>query len=110
MKHLLDVIAGALGRYAQRKLSSLDIWRDPFQQVKDAMRKGITVCERWVSVCETLTSQYWKRFPSHPWKGEKFIPESLSQLAARLEEVRRNLSVFKRFLNADPSFYLLQYM
>ena len=51
------------------------------------MRKGITVCERWVSTCETLTSQYWKRFPSHPWRGEKFTPENLSQLAARLEEV-----------------------
>lgn len=87
MKHLLDVMAGALARYVQRKLGMLDIWRDSFQQVKDAMRKGITVCERWVSTCETLTSQYWKRFPSHPWRGEKFTPENLSQLAARLEEV-----------------------
>lgn len=52
------------------------------------MRKGITVCERWVSTCsETLTSQYWKRFLPHPWRGEKFVPENLSQLAARLEEV-----------------------
>ena len=51
------------------------------------MRKGIAVCERWVSTCETLTSQYWKRFPSHPWRGETFTPENLSQLATRLEEV-----------------------
>ncbi|KAM7436007.1 Cytoplasmic dynein 2 heavy chain 1 [Porites harrisoni] len=87
MKHLLDVMAGALGRYVQRRLAALDIWHDSFQQVKDAMRKGITVCERWVSTCETLTSQYWKRFPSHPWRGEKFTPENLSQLATRLEEV-----------------------
>lgn len=88
MKHLLDVMAGALGRYVQRKLGMLDIWHDSFQQVKDAMRKGITVCERWVSTCgETLTSQYWKRFLPHPWRGEKFVPENLSQLAARLEEV-----------------------
>ena len=61
--------------------------KNNLSQVKDAMRKGITVCERWVSTCETLTSQYWKRFPSHPWRGEKFIPENLSQLATRLEEV-----------------------
>ena len=87
MKHLLDVMAGALGRYVQRKLGMLDIWHDSFQQVKDAMRKGISVCERWVSSCETLTSQFWKRFPSHPWRGEKFTPENLSNLAARLEEV-----------------------
>ena len=87
MKHLLDVMAGALGRYVQRKLGMLDIWHDSFQQVKDAMRKGISVCERWVSSYETLTSQFWKRFPSHPWRGEKFTPENLSNLAARLEEV-----------------------
>ena len=33
MKHLLDVMAGALGRYVQRKLAALDIWHDSFQQV-----------------------------------------------------------------------------
>ncbi|EDO38992.1 predicted protein [Nematostella vectensis] len=87
MCHLLSVIGGALARYVQRKLSALDIWQGPFQNVKEAMRKGVSVCERWVSTCETLTAQYWKRFPAHPWKGEKFVPENLSQLAARLEEV-----------------------
>ena len=95
MKHLLDVMAGALGRYVQRKLGTLDIWHDSFQQVKDAMRKGIAVCERWVSTCsKTLTSQYWKQFPPHPWRGEKFVPENLSQLAARLEEVTSPLHSF----------------
>ncbi|XP_020909537.1 cytoplasmic dynein 2 heavy chain 1 [Exaiptasia diaphana] len=51
------------------------------------MKKAVLVCERWVSTCETLTSQYWKRFPSHPWKDDKFVPERLSLLATRLEEV-----------------------
>lgn len=98
MKHLLDVMAGALARYVQRKLGMLDIWHDSFQQVKDSMRKGITVCERWVSTCsETLTSQYWKRFPPHPWRGEKFVPENLLQLAARLEEVSDSVNTLKRF-------------
>ena len=87
MKHLLDVTAGALGRYVQRKLGSVDIWQGPFNLVRDSIRKAVSVSERWVSACETLTSQYWKRFPTHPWKGEKFTPESLSQLSSRLEEV-----------------------
>lgn len=101
MKHLLDVMAGALGRYVQRKLGMLDIWHDSFQQVKDAMRKGITVCERWVSTCsETLTSQYWKRFLPHPWRGEKFVPENLSQLAARLEEVT-NMYMYSHVTDFD---------
>lgn len=87
MKHLLDVIGGALGRYVQHKLGALDIWQGPFQHVKEDMKKGVSVCERWVTTCEILTAQYWRRFPSHPWKEEKFVPERLSLLAARLEEV-----------------------
>lgn len=87
MKHLLDVIAGALGRYVQRKLGSVDIWQGPFNIVRDSIRKAVRVSERWVSICEMLTSQFWKRFPAHPWLAEKFTPEGLSQLAVRLEEV-----------------------
>ena len=94
MRHLLDVMAGALGRYVQRKLEMQNIWHDSFQQVKDAMRKGISICERWVSTCETLTAQYWKSFPPHPWRGEKFAPENLSQLASRLEEVNHKIVFF----------------
>lgn len=45
MKHLLEVIAGALGRYVQHKLGTLDIWQGSFQHVKDAMKKGVSVCE-----------------------------------------------------------------
>ena len=90
MQHLLDVIAGAFGRYTQKKLGALDIWEGPFQQVQENMKKGMSVCEHWVTACETLTAQFWKRFSMHPWRGDKFVPESLSQLAARLDEVSAN--------------------
>lgn len=110
MKHFLDVIAGALGRYVQHKLGTLDIWQGQYQHVKDSLKKGISVCERWVSTCEILTSQYWKRFPSHPWKDEKFVPERMSLLAARLEEVKKR-PIFRFFfivLSLVP-FFSVQY-
>lgn len=45
------------------------------------------ICERWVMACQTLTSQYWKRYGPNPWKAETFVPESLNQLAKRIDEV-----------------------
>lgn len=48
---------------------------------------GQSICERWIMSCETLTTQFWKRYNIHPWKGEKVSPEGLKQLAHRLEEV-----------------------
>ena len=77
-----------MARYVQRKLSLLDIWHGPFVSTRDEIRKGISLCEHWVTVCETLTSHFWKRFPLHPWEGDKFTPAMTVQLAARLEEVR----------------------
>lgn len=78
---------GSLGRYVQRKLSEVDLWTGNFGMVKEDLRSGVTICERWVGVCETLTTQFWKSFRLHPWKGEKYVPENLKQLANRLEEV-----------------------
>jgi dynein heavy chain 2 len=78
---------GSLARYVQRTLSSLDIWRGPFVATRDELRKGISLCEHWVTVCETLTSHFWKRFPLHPWEGDSLTPTVTVQLAARLEEV-----------------------
>ncbi|XP_077984893.1 cytoplasmic dynein 2 heavy chain 1-like [Glandiceps talaboti] len=87
MRHLMEVVGGALGRYVQRKLGSLDLWRDPFHKVKEALRSGIAICERWVVACEQLTVQFWKRYTPHQWKGEKYVPEGLGSLGNRLEEV-----------------------
>ena len=80
-------ILGSLARYVQRKLSTLDIWHGAFVVTRDQLRKGIALCEQWVNVCETLTSQFWKRFPLHPWEGQMYTPPLTAQLAARLDEV-----------------------
>ena len=79
----LCLAAGSLGRYVQRKLSEENLWDGQFGHIKESLRSGITICERWVVSCETLTGQFWKR----TWKGEKCSPEGLKKLATRLEEV-----------------------
>ncbi len=79
---------GVLGRYAQQKLAEEDLWKGPFGRVKEGLRSGIAICERWVAACQTLTSQFWKRYSPHPWTGDTYVPENLTNLATRFEEVR----------------------
>jgi len=72
----------------QQSLSQLDIWKDPFSNVKDSFQDGQDLCQQWCEACSTLTVQFWKRYAPHPWKGAEYVPESLKQFARRLEEVQ----------------------
>ncbi|XP_013915709.1 PREDICTED: cytoplasmic dynein 2 heavy chain 1 [Thamnophis sirtalis] len=87
MKNLLDVIAGSLGRFVQKKLGTLNLWEDSFHTVKENLKAGIIICEQWVAACDHLTGQLWQRYTPHIWRGEKYIPETLGKLGKRLEEV-----------------------
>ncbi|CAH1776602.1 unnamed protein product [Owenia fusiformis] len=98
MRHLMDVIGGSLGRYVQRKLGEQDLWKGTFSKVKEALRQGLAICDRWVQACETLTVQFWKRYSLHPWKGEKFVPENLSNLGQRLQEILTLRSVHEQLV------------
>ncbi|KAK7489861.1 hypothetical protein BaRGS_00018883, partial [Batillaria attramentaria] len=98
MKHLLDVIAGSFGRYVQRKLADEDLWHGNFSSFRESLRMGVAICERWTTVCETLTTQFWKRFAPHPWKGEKFTPETMKNLKQRLEEILSLRTVHEQLL------------
>ncbi|KFQ53856.1 Cytoplasmic dynein 2 heavy chain 1, partial [Pelecanus crispus] len=101
MHNLLDVIGGSLGRYVQRKLAALNLWEDAFHSVKENLKASILICEQWVSACEYLTGQLWQRYTLHPWKNEKYFPESLAKLGKRLDEV---LTV--RTLHEKLTFFL----
>ncbi|XP_024132434.1 cytoplasmic dynein 2 heavy chain 1 [Oryzias melastigma] len=87
MVRLMDVIGGALGRYVQRKLSDAKVFEEPFASVRDNLRMAISVCEQWVTACQFLTGQAWKKYSPHPWKGSKHCPQSLDCLLKRLNEV-----------------------
>ena len=77
----------------QHKLGAFDLWHDPFHKVKEAVQTSISTCDKWVSSCDKLTEQFWKRDPIHPWKGGKFTPEGLTRLSARLQEVSHNWAI-----------------
>ena len=87
MRHLLEIISSSFGRYVQRKLADLDVWRGQFTQVRSCLQDGLNICEKWSSAADLLTSQFWKQYTLHPWKGGTFVSASLLQLTLRLEEV-----------------------
>ena len=78
---------GTFARYVQQKLSSEDIWKDKFGVIKESLRSGKSICERWVQVCSTLITQFWKRYGANPWKGNEYVPDNLIALVNRLDEV-----------------------
>ena len=87
MRHLLEIISSSFGRYVQRKLADLDVWYGQFTQVRSCLQDGLNICEKWSSAADLLTSQFWKQYALHPWKGGPFASGTLLQLTLRLEEV-----------------------
>uniref|UniRef100_H2M4S9 Cytoplasmic dynein 2 heavy chain 1 n=1 Tax=Oryzias latipes TaxID=8090 RepID=H2M4S9_ORYLA len=102
MVRLMDVIGGALGRYVQRKLSDSKVFEEPFASVRDNLRMAISICEHWVTGCEFLTGQAWKKYSPHPWKGSKHCPQSLDCLLKRLNEVVTLRVVHEKLLCLVP--------
>ena len=78
---------GTFGRYVQQKLSAEDIWKEKFGVIKESLRSGKAICERYVQVCSTLVTQFWKRYGANSWKGKEYVPETLIELGNRLDEV-----------------------
>uniref|UniRef100_F7FIP1 Dynein cytoplasmic 2 heavy chain 1 n=1 Tax=Monodelphis domestica TaxID=13616 RepID=F7FIP1_MONDO len=103
MLHLLDIIGGSFGRFVQKKLGTLNIWEDPFHLVKDNLKAGITICEQWVAACNHLTGQMWQRYVPHPWKNEKYFPESLDKLGKRLKEVLAIRTIHEKLIYFLPA-------
>ncbi|XP_045342577.1 cytoplasmic dynein 2 heavy chain 1 isoform X15 [Leopardus geoffroyi] len=105
MLHLLDVIGtgGSFGRFVQKKLGTLNLWEDPYYLVKDHLRAGVSICEQWVITCNHLTGQVWQRYVPHPWKSEKYFPETLDRLGKRLEEVLAVRTVHEKLLYFLPA-------
>ncbi|KAF3823514.1 hypothetical protein GH733_006982 [Mirounga leonina] len=103
MLHLLDIIGGSFGRFVQKKLGTLNLWEDPYHLVKDNLKAGISICEQWVAACNHLTGQAWQRYVPHPWKNEKYFPETLDKLGKRLEEVLAVRTIHEKLLYFLPA-------
>lgn len=98
MKHLLEVISGSLGCYVQRKLADLDMWGGAFGHVRNSLQDGLAVCDKWNSTSEALTTQYWRQYTLHQWKGGPFVSPTLGRLVHRLEEVLSLRSLHEQLL------------
>ncbi|XP_028975291.2 cytoplasmic dynein 2 heavy chain 1 isoform X3 [Esox lucius] len=102
MLRLMDVIGDALGRYLQKKLSGVKLFEDPFLSVRESLRVGVIICEQWVSACEHLSGQVWKRYTPYSWKGDVHRPQALHSLAQRLDEVITIRTVHEKLLRLLP--------
>lgn len=98
MKHLLEVISGSLGCYVQRKLADLDMWGGAFAHIRNSLQDGLGVCDKWNSTSEALTTQYWRQYALHQWKGSLFVSPTLGRLVHRLEEVLSLRSLHEQLL------------
>lgn len=87
LSHCICVLAASLIIFIQHSLADLNLWRESFMKVKDGLRSGQSLCEKWCGICETLTGKLWKGYSPHPWRGDRFVPELLGQFSKRLEEV-----------------------
>uniref|UniRef100_A0A287A3H7 Dynein cytoplasmic 2 heavy chain 1 n=1 Tax=Sus scrofa TaxID=9823 RepID=A0A287A3H7_PIG len=103
MLHLLDIIGGSFGRFVQKKLGMLKLWDDPYHLVKENLNAGISICEQWVIACSHLTGQVWQRYVPHPWKSEKYFPETLDKLGKRLEEVLAVRTIHEKLIYFSPA-------
>ncbi|KAG8523219.1 Cytoplasmic dynein 2 heavy chain 1, partial [Galemys pyrenaicus] len=103
MLHLLDIIGGSFGRFVQKKLGTFNLWEDSYYLVKENLKAAISICEQWVIACSHLTGQVWQRYIPHPWKNEKYFPETLDKLGKRLEEVLAVRTIHEKLLYFLPA-------
>ncbi|XP_063237932.1 cytoplasmic dynein 2 heavy chain 1 [Bacillus rossius redtenbacheri] len=87
MEHLMDVIGNTVTRFIQKKLKTMNFWEESFNIVEESLNKSISICDKWITSCERLTSLLWPNYTPHPWSGNPFSPTYTQGFASRLREV-----------------------
>ncbi len=105
MKHLLTITSNAFVQSVQKQLSNIDLWSDSKDAVKirEYLRNGANICERWSLAVEQLTSIYWRNYAPHPWKGEPFKATYLLQFQKRLNQIISIRSSYDQSLRFNSS-------
>jgi len=75
------------------KLTKIKIFEDNFNEVKELLKHSISVCERWIECCHSLTGRLWKASQTHKWENDEFIPISIVKYCKRLNEVYKILFI-----------------
>ena len=103
MTHFFDCIGGALVRYVQQQLSSIDIWTTLTSAIRMKLQACIRICEQWCAVTKRLTSTFWPGAP-HSWKGPLHEDTFTQAFLHRLEQVLGILTLseeLSQILTAD---------
>ena len=58
--------------------------------------QGTNLSEKWVDICQKLTSIYWPNYGPHRWQGASYAPEHAKNVAARLREVHSLRTLHKQ--------------
>lgn len=105
MRNLLTITTNTFVQTLQKNLSSLDFWSDSKDSVKvrDQLRNGANICERWSIAVEQLTGFYWKNYPAHQWKGEPFKATYLLQFKHRLNQIISIRSAYDQCLRVSST-------
>lgn len=87
MVHVFGVIAEMFNTHIRNKLGLIDLWKDSLLTIRDILRKGQQICEKWVQMTSTLTGKFWSSFDAHPWKGSKHEDKVLVDLGLRTDQI-----------------------
>ncbi|GAB6032228.1 Cytoplasmic dynein 2 heavy chain 1 [Chamberlinius hualienensis] len=87
MIHLFQIIGNGLLQLLQNKLPVREWWSSPFAEFESAVLDALSVCLKWIEICERLTVLFWPQYVSHPWKGKPFVPETVQRFSERLKQI-----------------------
>lgn len=49
--------------------------------------QGIAMCEKWIDICQKLTSIFWPNFTPHLWQGSPYQPKHAVNVQRRIQEI-----------------------
>ena len=60
------------------------------------MTQSINLCEKWIDICQKLTSLFWKNYSPHLWEGGPYTPEQAVNVQRRLREIHSLRTLHKQ--------------
>ncbi|KAK0158915.1 hypothetical protein PV328_009853 [Microctonus aethiopoides] len=85
MKILLNIIGNEIPSLVHILLA--EIHDADIREKDEAAANGATICEKWVNICERLTTLFWPHQSLHPWTGPVFIPTKCLIFGERLRQI-----------------------
>ncbi len=98
MVNLLEITSKTFLKALLTKLSRFKVFEDNFSDVKENLKHSISVCDRWIECCHSLTGRLWKSSQTHKWENGEFVPVSIVKYQKRISEVYQIRSGREQYL------------